>query len=227
MNLHAQRRHGGNTIPTLNGRVCYNSPDEHRGPAPQQESFNEQDTARASLAVLLTPRSLLTGDNSSRWCRARPRKGCGWMGLYVRVSGLGGRCRTRSALPACEAQRGSTQAIAAMPRHYIDEEWDRDALFASRNLVSVDFAAQVLRVSPHALEKAAGRTQGALLMWVFGNPGRVMRKYLEAYVDMGARPGPDLPHAWQGFSPEELLGEARQRYADPKGLAGLEHNDKR
>jgi hypothetical protein len=110
-----------------------------------------------------------------------------------------------------------------MPRHYIDEEWDRDALFAARNLVSVEFAAEHLKVSPHALEKAAGRAQGALLIWIFGGRGQVMRKYRDMYVDMGPAPGPDLPHAWQDHSPEELLGEARQRHADPDGLTGLEH----
>lgn len=35
-----------------------------------------------------------------------------------------------------------------MPKHYIDEEWDRDALFAVRNLVSLEFAAEHLKVSP-------------------------------------------------------------------------------
>jgi hypothetical protein len=101
-----------------------------------------------------------------------------------------------------------------MPRHYIDAEWDRDALFARRNLVTLEFAADHLKVTAHALEKAAGRTQGALLMWIFGCPGQMMRKYRDAYVDMGPSPGPDLPHAWQGHSAEELLGDARQRHAD-------------
>ena len=111
-----------------------------------------------------------------------------------------------------------------MPRHYIDEEWDRDALFAFRNLVTVEFAAEHLRVSTHAVDKAAGRTQGALLMWIFGGRGQVMRKYRGVYVDMGPSPGPDLPHAWQGHAPEDLLGEARQRHADRDGLTGLEHH---
>ena len=110
-----------------------------------------------------------------------------------------------------------------MPCHYIDEEWDRDALFVARNLVSVEFAAEQLKVSAHAVEKAAGRAQGALLLWIFGGRGQLMRKYRDAYVDMGPSPGPDLPHAWQGHSPEELLGEARQRHAGPNGLDGLTH----
>jgi len=110
-----------------------------------------------------------------------------------------------------------------MPRHYIDEEWDRDALFASRNLVSLDFAAEHLKVTGHAVEKAAGRPHGPLLMWIFGGRGQLMRKYLDVYVDMGPSPGPDLPHAWQGHSAEELLGEARQRHASPEGLDGLKH----
>jgi hypothetical protein len=100
-----------------------------------------------------------------------------------------------------------------MPRHYIDEEWDRDALFSMRNLVTLEFAADHLKVTPHSIEKAAGREQGALLVWVFGGRGQAMRKYRELYVDMGERPGPDLPHAWQGHHAEELLGEARQRFA--------------
>lgn len=112
-----------------------------------------------------------------------------------------------------------------MPRHYIDDESDRDALFASRNLVSLEFAADELKVSPHMLEKSASRSQGPFLIWVFGSPGQLMRKYRELYVDMGPAPGPDLPHAWQKFSPQELLGEARQHIADPKGLAGLGHTD--
>ncbi len=105
-----------------------------------------------------------------------------------------------------------------MPRHYIDEESDRDALFHSRNLVSLEFAAHVLKVDTHAVEKTAGRRQGALLMWVFGGGQHVMRKYRDVYVDMGPCPGPDLPHAWQGHSAEELLGEARQRHAAGNGL---------
>jgi|SRR5579859_513848 len=108
-----------------------------------------------------------------------------------------------------------------MPRHYIDEEWDRDALFLSRNLVSVEFAAEQMKVSMHSLEKTASRSQGPLLVWIFGSRGQVLRKYRDAYVDMGPKPGPDLPHEWQGHSPEELLGEARQRHAAPSGLEGL------
>jgi hypothetical protein len=111
-----------------------------------------------------------------------------------------------------------------MPRHYIDEEWDRDALFVTRNLVTLEFAAEHLKVSEHVLEKAAGRAHGALFVWVFGTPAQVMRKYRDVYVDMGPASGPDLPHAWQGHSAEELLGEARQRYADPHCLKGLKHD---
>jgi hypothetical protein len=110
-----------------------------------------------------------------------------------------------------------------VPRHYIDEEWDRDALFACRNLVSVEFASELMKVGMHSLEKTANRTQGPLLMWIFGGRGQVLRKYREAYVDLGPSPGPDLPHAWQGHSAEELLGEARQRHASPNGLDGLKH----
>ena len=102
-----------------------------------------------------------------------------------------------------------------MPRHYIDEEWDRDALFGARNLVTVEFAAEQLKVTGHAIEKAAHRGQGPLLLWVFGARGVTMRKYHEVYVDMGPRPGPDLPHAWQGHVPEMLLGEARLQSAGP------------
>lgn len=108
-----------------------------------------------------------------------------------------------------------------MPRHYIDEESDRDALFFSRNLVTVEFAAEHLKVTLHTVEKVAGRAQGPLLMWIFGAREQVMRKYRDAYVDMGPAPGPDLPHAWQGHSPVSLLGEARQRQAAPNALDGL------
>jgi hypothetical protein len=108
-----------------------------------------------------------------------------------------------------------------MPRHYIDEEWDRDALFASRNLVSLEFAAEHLKVTTRAVDKAASRAQGPLLMWMFGGHGQLMRKYRDAYIDMGPAPGPDLPHAWQGHPAEELLGEARQRHASPNTLHGL------
>ena len=109
-----------------------------------------------------------------------------------------------------------------MPRYYIDQESDRDALFASRNLVTLEFAADQLKVSPHMLEKSAGRSQGPFLIWVFGGPGQLMRKYREQYVDMGPAPGPDLAHAWQKFSPQDLLGEARQHHADPSALGGLQ-----
>ena len=107
-----------------------------------------------------------------------------------------------------------------MPRHYIDQESDRDALFAGRNLVSVEFAAEQLKVSSHMLEKSASRSQGPFLIWVFGGAGRVMRKYREMYVDMGPSSGPDDPHAWQKFAPQELLGEARQNHVDPTGRGG-------
>ncbi len=100
-----------------------------------------------------------------------------------------------------------------MPRHYVDEEWDRDALFATRNLVTPEFAAEALRIMLHAVEKSAGRERGPLLAWVFGTRGQVMRKYREVYVDMGPRPGPDSAHQWQESTPEALLGESRQRYA--------------
>jgi hypothetical protein len=101
-----------------------------------------------------------------------------------------------------------------MPKHYIDEEWDRDALFATRNLVSLDFAAEHLKVSPHAVEKAAARQHGPLLLWVYGGGGQTMRKYRQEYVDMGPRAGLDLAHAWQESTPEHLLGEARQQFAE-------------
>jgi hypothetical protein len=93
-----------------------------------------------------------------------------------------------------------------MPRQCSDEEWDRDALLASRKLVSLEFAAEHLEVATHAIEQAGLRTRGALLVWVFGVRGKVMRKDRDLYVDLGPRPGPDLPRAWQGHSPEELLG---------------------
>jgi hypothetical protein len=112
-----------------------------------------------------------------------------------------------------------------MPRYCIDEEWDRDALFAGRNLVSVEFAADFLKVSTHMVEKAAGRAHGPLLGWIFGCREQVMRKYREVYVDMGPSPGPDLPHAWQGHAPEELLGEARRRHADPNALNAVYDTD--
>jgi hypothetical protein len=113
--------------------------------------------------------------------------------------------------------------VSCVPRHYIDEEADRDALFTNRNLVSVEYAADQLKVSPHTLEKTASRSQGPLLMWVFGSRGQLMRKYREVYIDMGPSPGPDLPHAWRGRSPEESLGEARRRHADPTELEGRTH----
>jgi hypothetical protein len=84
-----------------------------------------------------------------------------------------------------------------MPKHYIDEEWDRDALFADRNHVTLEFAAEQLKVTPHAVQTAAGRQHGSLLLWVFGSPGKTMRKYRELYVDM-LRTAPRL-------SPDRLL----------------------
>ena len=107
-----------------------------------------------------------------------------------------------------------------MPKHYIDEEWDRDALFTTRNLVSLEFAAQHLKVSPHAVEKAAARQQGPLLLWIYGARGQTLRKYREVYVDMGPRPGLDLVHVWQESTPEQLLGDARLRFADPEPPRG-------
>ena len=85
----------------------------------------------------------------------------------------------------------------------------------------LEYAAEHLRVGTHAIQKTAGRAQGALLVWVSGAGGQVLRKYRDLYVDMGPRPGPDLPHAWQGHSPQELLGEARQRHANSGAAEGL------
>jgi hypothetical protein len=108
-----------------------------------------------------------------------------------------------------------------VPLHYVDERWDREALFASRNLESLESAADQLRVTTHTIQKTAGRAQGAFLLWIFGSADPALPKDDNAYVDMGPSPGPKLPHAWQGHSAEELLGEARQRLADPDGLEGL------
>ena len=51
-----------------------------------------------------------------------------------------------------------------------------DAKGMWRNLVSLEFAAGVLKTSVHALDKSAGRTHGQLLVWVFGGRGQIMRK---------------------------------------------------
>jgi hypothetical protein len=110
-----------------------------------------------------------------------------------------------------------------MPRQYIDQDWDRDAVFGCRNLVSPEFAARQLNVTTHALQKAAGRARGALPMLIFGGCRQLMPKYCHAYIDMGPSRGPDLPHAWQGHSAPELLGEARQRHVAPNKLDGLDH----
>ena len=108
-----------------------------------------------------------------------------------------------------------------MPRFYIDTDSDRDALFADRNLVTVEFAADRFKVSPHMLEKAASRSQGPFLMWVFGTPGQVMRKYRELYIDMGPAPGPDRSDVWRSNPPQELLSEARGRQGARSGTDGL------
>jgi hypothetical protein len=47
-----------------------------------------------------------------------------------------------------------------MPRHCTDEEWDRDGLFACRNLVGSDFAGVQMKVSSHGVQNAAGRAPG-------------------------------------------------------------------
>jgi len=110
-----------------------------------------------------------------------------------------------------------------MPRHCIDDEWDRDALFACRNLISLEFAAEHLKVATHAVDEAAGQAQGSLPLWIFGGSGQLMRKYRDTYVGIGPSAGPDLPRAWQGHSAQGLLGEARQRHASPGGLDGLNY----
>ena len=109
-----------------------------------------------------------------------------------------------------------------MPRYYIDQDSDRDALFLNRNLVTVEFAADRFKVSPHMLEKAASRSQGPFLMWVFGSPGQVMRKYRELYVDMGPAPGPDRSDVWRNNLPEELVSQARERCSYPSAAGGLQ-----
>jgi hypothetical protein len=122
-----------------------------------------------------------------------------------------------------ELGRRISSELGQSPSAAVSTEDLADALFLSRNLVSLEFAADHLKVSTHAVEKAAGRSQGGLLMWIFGGRGQLMRKYRDVYVDMGPSPDPDLPHAWQGHSAEELLGQARKRHADPSRLNGLDH----
>jgi hypothetical protein len=39
--------------------------------------------------------------------------------------------------------------------------------------------------------------------------GQRMITYRNVYVEMDPRGGPDEPHAWQGHSADELLGDAR------------------
>jgi hypothetical protein len=128
-----------------------------------------------------------------------------------------GRQQDQDHAEGANGQQGTEEEVRSMPRHYIDEEWDRDALFTTRNLVTPEYAAEHLKVTSRTVEKSAGREQGSLLVWVFGGRGSTMRKYHEVYIDMGPRPGPDTPHAWQGYSPEVLLGEARQQYAHLEG----------
>ena len=110
-----------------------------------------------------------------------------------------------------------------MPRYYVDTDADRDALFVNRNLVTLEFAADRFKVSPHMLEKTASRTQGPFLMWVFGTPGEVMRKYREAYIDMGPVPGPDRSDVWRSNPPQELLSEARERHSHRSVAEGPLH----
>ena len=52
-----------------------------------------------------------------------------------------GICRTCRAVRVlvgglCRDCLHAVEQLAAMPKHYIDEEWDRDALFTTRNLVT-------------------------------------------------------------------------------------------
>ena len=45
-------------------------------------------------------------------------------------------------MPAGQSRlRSPARVPNLMPRHYINEEWDRDALFTHRNLVSLEYAA--------------------------------------------------------------------------------------
>jgi hypothetical protein len=115
--------------------------------------------------------------------------------------------------------------LARLRRHglYIDEEQDRDALFACGNLVIVQFAAEQMKVTIHSVESAAGLARGALLMGNPGGRGHVMREYRDEFGVMGPPPGPDWLRAWQGQSAEELVGEACQLLDAPNGLDGLDH----
>ena len=49
------------------------------------------------------------------------------------------------------------------------------------------------------------------------------RQRRDAYGEMAPPRVSDLPHASQGHSPEELLGEAHQRHASQDALEGLTH----
>jgi hypothetical protein len=77
-----------------------------------------------------------------------------------------------------------------MPRHYIDEEWNRDALFTSRNLVGLEFAAEHLKVTLHAVERPSVGPRVPLHIRIAGGYGQVTCKYRDAYVDMGPSTGP-------------------------------------
>ena len=83
----------------------------------------------------------------------------------------GGNRRRHSGAPRRAVRPAGSGVLEEMPRHYIDEEWDRDALFACRNLVGLEFAAEQMKVSMHALEKTASRAHGPLLVWIFGGGG--------------------------------------------------------
>ena len=102
-----------------------------------------------------------------------------------------------------------------MPRVYVPDPEDQDALLNERNLLSPGGAAHRLGISRQGVHASGDAPAGRLLQWAFGHEGR---KVAETYIDFGwrritrANPDPEWSLEWHDSDPAQLLVEARERY---------------
>lgn len=106
-----------------------------------------------------------------------------------------------------------------MPRVFVPDPDEQEALLNERRLLTPGGAAQRLRVSRQAVHASAERPGGRLLMWVFA--AERAARLAEMYVDFGERRGvwdmptsapPDAVDEWRQADPEQLKREAVERH---------------
>src|SRR5262245_52172370 len=97
-----------------------------------------------------------------------------------------------------------------MPLCPVPDDPARLGLLAGRTLLTISQAAARLSVTRQAVQKAASRTTGHLLVWLFAGPGV---QEGERLVDFGPRDAEPDPKAWHRHRGklDELLRDIRIR----------------